>query len=290
MKVTLGGQTVDVEKVLKEVSSTTVAAALIRDGEVVAVEETGREHAEKKLVRKHDVRGAVVFVTARPCRYCAEELAEAGVAGVVYLGRGRGYGPYLLERMGIPCVEVHPSEPPSWRPVPRLDVLITFGGNPYLVEEDVAARTYALLTGVGVEAEVVPAPNNMAGRVEVMVEEGDPDEAYSRIDRAFRPVFNVRRFHLSGRYEDRDELAEDVLEIVEPLVEDPFAVRANVASPGPVFSGSKEAEVFIGDVLTSAGHEVDLEEPVTVVHVDILGRRVSVGVERRDGGVPRAAD
>jgi len=286
LKVTLGGQTVDVEDVLKMISSTTVAAALIKDGEVVAVEETGGEHAERKLIRKHDVENAVIFVTARPCRYCAEAMAKAGVAGVIYLGKGRGYGPYLLERLGVPCVEVHPSEPPAWRPVPRLDVLITFGGNPYLAEEDVAARTYALLTGIGVDAEVVPAPNNMAGRVEVMVREGDPNRAHERLEKTFGPVFNVKRFHLSGDYENRDSLARDVLEVIEPLIEDPFAVRANVASPGPTFSGSKEAEVFIGDVLTSAGHEVDLENPRTLVHVDVLGRRVSVGVERRNGRIP----
>ncbi|WP_456481953.1 hypothetical protein [Methanopyrus sp.] len=278
MKVSLAGQTVDVKKILNEIPKRTVTAALLENGEIVAVEEADDEHAERKLARRHDVEGKVVFVTARPCLHCARELAKAGVAGVLYLGRGRGLGPYYLARNGVEVVEVHPDEPPSYDPVDRLDVLLTFGGNPYLTEEDVAARVYCLLTGHGFDADIAPAPENLSGRVEVMVTRGDPDEA-AELLREELPVFRVRRFIVSGEF-DRDELRERILRDIEPRVLDPFAVRARIARAG-AFSSTREAEVFIGDVLTSAGHEVDLDDPRTVVTVDVLGPRVSVGVEER---------
>ncbi len=279
MKITLAGETIDVEKVLREIPTRTVTAALIKDGEVKAYEEADGEHAEKKLIRNHDVSDGVVFVTIRPCLYCARELAKAGVAGVVYIGRGRGLGPYYLARKGIEVVEVNPSRPLHYDPVERLDVLVTFGGNPYLTEEDVAARVYCLLTGKGIKAEIAPAPENLAGRVEVMITDGDSERAARVIEREL-PTFNVRHFLLSDRFDDREELSKRVLEEIEPRVEDPFAVRARIARAG-LFSSSRDAEVFLGDVLTSAGHEVDLDEPRTVVHVDVLGDRVSVGVEKR---------
>ncbi|WP_457620871.1 hypothetical protein [Methanopyrus sp.] len=278
MKVSLAGQTVNVKKILSEIPKRTVTAALLEDGEIVAVEEADDEHAERKLIRRYDVEGKVVFVTARPCLYCARELAEAGVAGVVYLGRGRGLGPYYLARNGVEVVEVHPDEPLSYDPVDRLDVLLTFGGNPYLTEEDVAARVYCLLTGRGFDADIAPAPENLPGRVEVMVTRGDPDEA-AKLLREKLPVFRVRRFLISGEF-DRDELRERILRDIEPHVLDPFAVRARIARAG-AFSSSREAEVFIGDVLTSSGHEVNLDNPKTVVTVDVLGPRVSVGIEKR---------
>jgi tRNA(cytosine8) deaminase len=279
VKITLAGETLDVDRLLRELPTRTVTAALIRDGEVRAYEEADGEHAERKLVRNHDVSDGVVFVTVRPCLYCARELARAGVAGVACLGRGRGLGPYYLARKGIEVVEVHPGRAPYYDPVERLDVLVTFGGNPYLTEEDVAARVYCLLTGEGMKVDIAPAPENLAGRVEITVRRGDARRAARTIRREL-PTFNVHHFVLSDRFEDREELSRRVLREVEPLVKDPFAVRARIARAG-LFSSSRDAEVFLGDVLTEAGHEVDLDEPRTVVYVDVLGDRVSVGVEER---------
>lgn len=52
-------------------------------------------HAEINLLKQVDLNGAVVYVTACPCRNCANALIEAGVVEVIY---GKSNDPEVAKR------------------------------------------------------------------------------------------------------------------------------------------------------------------------------------------------
>ena len=99
-----------------------VGAVVVRDGEVLGEgfhARLGDRHAERAALddcigRGHDTAGATVYVTLEPCAHqgrqppCAQALAEAGVARVVYASddpseKAGGRGPGILRDEGIAC-------------------------------------------------------------------------------------------------------------------------------------------------------------------------------------------
>lgn len=95
-----------------------VGAVLVRDGNVIgsaAHLRDGEEHAETRALREAgDARGATCYVTLEPCTHvgrqpsCCSELAQAGVARVVYGTedadpRTAGQAKHALAIQGIAC-------------------------------------------------------------------------------------------------------------------------------------------------------------------------------------------